>query len=169
MSTIHFKSFWDVLAMITAVLAVGLSVYARWRTRKSGSSNPYRITGLWGRSTRIALLFIAFLFLIFALLQLNDVDPVRWVFIYGMVSIMAVLTYFQLLGKKVFTILFILLLIELIWLLPGFVEWILIGMPAITGSMQTSEPQVEYTREFLGLVIALGSLWYLRLRNQDVQ
>jgi hypothetical protein len=40
-------------------------------------------------------------------------------------------------------------------LLPEFYAWIQMGMPTITGSMKAEEPHIEYTWEFLGLVLCV--------------
>jgi len=107
-------------------------------------------------------LFLALLFALFALVQLNDPDPWGWVALYGFVAIVSAFAAFRHYHKY---ILYLGLGVVLIWmatLLPDFINWIKMGMPAITGSMKAESPHVELTREFLGLLLcglALGWHW----------
>jgi hypothetical protein len=103
--------------------------------------------------------FLAALFLLFAIVQFNDPDPLAWALLYGFVAIVSL---FAGLGKYNRYVLLGGLAVCLIWLItliPEFVDWVRMGMPTITGSMKATEPHIEYTREFLGLFLcglALG-------------
>lgn len=118
---------------------------------------------------RIANIILAVLFGLFAVVQLNDVDPLRWVLIYGSV---ATLFGFAIFGhfRKIAIIGFAAILsIEFVRLIPEFMNWIQMGAPTITGQMKAEEPHVEFTREFLGLLlglIGLGFLYYQAARQQ---
>jgi hypothetical protein len=46
-------------------------------------------------------------------------------------------------------------------LLPGFINWLRMGMPTITGSMKAEEEHIEVVREFLGLFLALLAMLHL--------
>jgi hypothetical protein len=51
----------------------------------------------------------------------------------------------------------------MVTLLPGFFEWIRMGMPSIISEMKAEAPHIELVREFLGLLlatIAMGFVWW---------
>lgn len=112
---------------------------------------------------KVTEIVIAVLFALFAVVQLNDVDPWLWVAIYGVVAILAVLAATGRSYKYVYLAGIAICLIWIATLIPDFINWIQMGMPTITGSMKATEPHVELTREFFGLLlsaIALGVLYY---------
>ncbi len=119
---------------------------------------------------KIFNLFLTLLFALFAAVQFNDPDPWGWALMYGFV---AAVCGFAAFGRFHAYALYLGLGIALIWmatLLPGFVNWIKMGMPTITGSMKAESPHVELTREFLGLalcILVLGWQWR-RARQSDV-
>lgn len=119
---------------------------------------------------KIFNLFLTLLFALFAAVQFNDPDPWGWALMYGFV---AAVCGFAAFGRFHAYALYLGLGIALIWmatLLPGFINWIKMGMPTITGSMKAESPHVELTREFLGLVLCilvLGWQWR-RARQSDV-
>ena len=104
---------------------------------------------------------LAVLFLIFAALQFNDLDPWIWIGIYGAIAILCGLTasgrYFPklILGATLLTI------FGIGWYLPDFVSWLQNGAASITSSMKAETPYVELVREFLGLVLVLATLGWL--------
>ena len=106
---------------------------------------------------------IAAVFLLFAIVQLNDPDPLLWVLLYGYVGVVALMAGLGRYNRYVLLAGLAAIAIWLIVLIPEFVNWVQMGMPTITGSMKAEEPHIEYTREFLGLFLcgmALG--FYLR-------
>lgn len=107
---------------------------------------------------KIFNLILTALFVLFAVVQLNDPDPYLWVIIYGAV---AVISGFAVVGKYNKTIILSIAGICVIWmatLIPGVIDWIDKGMPTITGSMKAESPHIEFVREFLGLLIILLAL-----------
>lgn len=97
---------------------------------------------------------LAVIFLSFAFMQLNDPDPVRWMLIYGLVALVSLLAGHGMYCRD--DVLMAGLVACVVWtlvLLPEFISWIQMGMPTITGSMKAEEPHIEYTREFLGLIL----------------
>jgi len=61
------------------------------------------------------------------------------------------------------------MLICVVWmgtLVPEFINWIEMGMPTITGQMKATEPQIELTREFLGLFLAGTALVFHFFRGR---
>lgn len=101
---------------------------------------------------------IAGLFFLFALVQLNDPDPYFWVALYAYVGMVAIIRNFRPMRKVILLGGMAVCLIELFLILPEFLNWIELGMPTITGSMKAEAPHIEFTREFLGLLICLGIL-----------
>ena len=108
-------------------------------------------------------LFLAALAVLFAYFQLNDPDPWRWVALYLWVGLVLGISvwrpvppWLSLSGLAVVGIWLV------VWL-PGFIEWLQMGMPTITSGMKAEEPHIELTREFLGLVLCgLGFWWGYR-------
>lgn len=108
-------------------------------------------------------LLIAALFLLFALVQLNDPDPFWWTLIYLMAFISYVAFYAG--NRAARPIAAIGLVAALIWaatLVPQFFQWIKMGAPTIVGSMKATEPHIEFVREFLGLVSLVIAFAWLR-------
>ena len=98
-------------------------------------------------------LFLSLAFALFAIVQLNDPDPWKWVAFYGFI---AVVSGFAAFGHYHQYILYLGLGVVIIWmlsLLPDFINWVKMGMPTIAGSMKAESPHVELTREFLGLLL----------------
>lgn len=95
--------------------------------------------------------FFAFLFLLCALVQLNDPDPIGWVFIY---SISAYLlhrqSYFHY-YRRSSILLCLVSIIGSVYLWPS-------SFDGLTGNMD-AQPNIEYARESMGLgLIALSQI-----------
>ena len=104
---------------------------------------------------------LGILFLVFALLQLNDPDPWVWVGIYGAVALVCGSTALGRYAPKVILGGILLTMFGIGWYLPDFVNWLQTGMKSITTSMKADTPHVELVREFLGLVLVLATLIWL--------
>ncbi len=109
---------------------------------------------------KIVGITLSALFALFAILQLNDVDPWLWVALYLFVAAViggAALGYYRSwaawLGIGI-------CVVWMLSILPEFINWISMGMPTITGKMKATEPHIEFTREFLGLGLAAAALGY---------
>ncbi|MBL7805708.1 MAG: transmembrane 220 family protein [Saprospiraceae bacterium] len=114
---------------------------------------------------------LAVVFVLFALVQYNDPDPLQWILLYGGV---AVLYSLAARGRVYRQGVWLWLLAALVWaatLLPAFLAWIDMGEPSIVESMKAEKPWVELTREFLGLTLAAlacaGLLWNTRLKSNQ--
>lgn len=111
--------------------------------------------------------FVLILFIVFALLQVNDTGSTPWILGYGWVSIVAAMKLFKKIRpseKKVRFISLCSIIIYLVWAVIWFPEiliWFDLGMPSVTGSMTAETPYIEYVREFMGLLICAGSMAYL--------
>ena len=114
--------------------------------------------------------FISGLFLLFAIVQWNDPDPLIWMIFYGVMSLIYILLA---LGKKFAFYLSVLMLITCIiymgFILPEIIKWIKDGMPSIVQSMKATIPSIEYTREFLGLLLCLiACIWVIRVHKTTI-
>ena len=114
--------------------------------------------------------FISGLFLLFAIVQWNDPDPLIWMIFYGVMSLIYILLA---LGKRFAFYLSILMLITCIiymgFILPEIIKWIKDGMPSIVQSMKATIPTIEYTREFLGLLLCLiACIWVIRVQKTTI-
>jgi hypothetical protein len=114
--------------------------------------------------------FISGLFLLFAIVQWNDPDPLIWMIFYGVMSLIYILLA---LGKRFAFYLSVLMLITCIiymgFILPEIIKWIKDGMPSIVQSMKATIPTIEYTREFLGLLLCLiACIWVIRVQKTTI-
>ncbi len=110
-------------------------------------------------------LIIAFVFAIFAVLNLNDPDPWIWVLSYGAVSVLFTLSAFGHADRRISGSLGVALAIWMLTMLTGVVQWARSGFPSIASTMQATEPHIEVVREFLGLLIAVFALLWLTVRT----
>jgi hypothetical protein len=113
---------------------------------------------------------ISGLFFLFAVVQWNDPDPVIWMIFYGVMSLIYILLA---LGKRFAFYLSVLMLITCIiymgFILPEIIKWIKDGMPSIVQSMKATIPSIEYTREFLGLLLCLiACIWVIRIHKTTI-
>ena len=111
--------------------------------------------------TRILSIIFFIIFAAFAYLQLNDPDPAKWVIVYGVVAIVSLLRAFKVYHKGIFLILIISLAAMACFYVPGFIEYL--AQPnknEIVGEMVYKKPYIEETREFIGLIMAMGALFF---------
>lgn len=104
---------------------------------------------------KIFNLVLTALFLLFAAVQINDVDPWLWVTWYAFLALLTGLAAFKRLPSLLVWVGLSICVTSLIRLFPEFQEWYNDGMPSIVESMKAETPYVEFVREFLGLVIGL--------------
>ena len=103
---------------------------------------------------------IGLIFLLFAYVQLNDPNPLFWVLIYSYIGVLVLIQMFYPVNKYFFLAGIVVCFIVLGTILPEFIAWIKMGAPTITGSMKAEAPHIEYTREFLGILLSAGTLLY---------
>ena len=113
---------------------------------------------------------ISGLFLLFAIVQWNDPDPLIWMIFYGVMSLIYILLAF---GKKfAFYLSVLMLIVSVVYMgliLPEIIKWIQDGMPSIVQSMKATIPTIEYTREFLGLLLCLiACVWVIRVHKTTI-
>lgn len=100
-------------------------------------------------------ILIGIVFIAFALLQLNDPDPLVWVSMYGVVAILAIARLFGLYHKNAVIVLMSALAVYALFLIPDVVAMFSSDNPSeIFGEMIYDKPHIEGSREFLGLMIA---------------
>jgi hypothetical protein len=103
------------------------------------------------------------IFALFAYVQLNDPDPVIWFLCYGMVSLLFLISMFTTVPGIVLYALMTALFVFSLFHLVYFFEWVMSDDKSeLVGEMLYDKPYIEGTREFLGLIIAIGALFYLR-------
>ena len=117
---------------------------------------------------KVVDVIIGIVFLLFAVVQINDGDALMWVPPYLIITYLAFNSY----RKRYFLIgTLILLIFFLIWMsryIPHMREWVADGMPSIAESMKAESPYIELSREFFGLLLcALTTLYYLIKAKQN--
>jgi NO-binding membrane sensor protein with MHYT domain len=108
----------------------------------------------------------ALLFAWSAYVQWNDPDPVVWILAYGAVAACCALAAFGRRPRAAITVLLAGLVVWMLWLSPGFVQWLGMGAPSIVEEMKATAPHIEVVREFLGLLIAVAVLALLRFTGR---
>lgn len=102
-------------------------------------------------------MFFAVLFIAFAALQVNDPDPVLWILIYGIMSVVSVMAIFEYYNRKLLMGLTVLYSIYMVILFPGVSEWLRQEDKGVLfdEGMKMQYVYIEESREFLGLLICL--------------
>lgn len=96
-------------------------------------------------------------FALFAYWQYNDPDPQWWIPLYGVVSIYCALAAGGRVYRPAVWVWLVLCMGWAFWLLPEVLDWAQRGAPSIVETMKAEKPWIEYTREFLGLLLAAGA------------
>jgi hypothetical protein len=115
-----------------------------------------------GTSRTVVNIFLALVFILFAIVQLNDPDPVIWFSIYLLTAVLCAVSIFRKLPLALLYGLGLVLLFDAAMHLEFAVEWILSeNRGELFGEMQEDKYYLEGTREFLGLLIAIAALMFL--------
>lgn len=105
------------------------------------------------------ILFI--IFALFAIVQLNDPDPIHWFTIYGLVALISLIAIFRNIPKLLIYILSFALLVYAGYHFLYFIDYIQMeDKKELFGEMVYEKPYLEGTREFLGLVLAAAALLF---------
>lgn len=116
----------------------------------------------YSKTRKVIQAVLGLVFLSFALLQLNDPDPVRWFLIYFLVAALCLTTLFVRIDRRLLQVFLVLLLAYAVYHLPYFTDWMRTSdKEEIFGEMVYEKPYLEGTREFLGLLLAAGAVTYL--------
>ncbi len=126
-------------------------------------------TGLIKSTLKVFNIILAVLFAVFAVLQINDAEPMLWIVLYGGVAAICAFAAFGRYNLWAILLALAVCAFELIALFPSVSSWIRDGMPSITGSMEAAS-YVEPVREFFGVVIATAVLvfQYVHYRKMEM-
>ena len=109
----------------------------------------------------------ALVFTIFALLQLNDPDPLGWTAIYAITAVLWASAARDKVPRWICAVVAVIAVAWMFTLLPGFTDWIRVGSFAqLFGSLSMDKPYIEESREFLGLALILASTAYLEISTR---
>lgn len=108
---------------------------------------------------------LAILFALFAIVQYNDPDPWLWIIAYSAMAILSASAIFLKINRFIIIGAIALFSIWGLLLLPDFWNWLQHGAPSIASEMKASEPHIELTREFLGIIICLATLFFHWKKN----
>lgn len=110
---------------------------------------------------------LSIIFLLFALVQLNDPDPFVWVAVYGLIAVLFAISNFKDIHKTVIQVFILGLVLFALYHIGYFYDWLLSNDKSeLFGDMIYDKPYIEGTREFLGLLIAVGALIYLLKKSK---
>lgn len=108
---------------------------------------------------------ICAIFLLFAYVQLNDPDPYVWIIVYGLVAVLFAVSNFVRLPKILIQLVILAFVLFAFYHVDHFYDWLLSDNKSeLFGDMIYDKPYIEGTREFMGLLIAIGALIYLLKR-----
>ena len=111
---------------------------------------------------KIVKIFLALLFLLFALVQINDPDPLLWILIYGSMMAISIGAIWYKYPQKLMIVMAAGFLIMTVLYFDGFAAWL--GSPdrslLFDDLAKMQFPYIEEAREFLGLLICLGALLF---------
>lgn len=120
---------------------------------------------------KVLYIILAIMFLLFALLQWNDPDPLAWIILYGYMAVICLMAAWG--NVRTWPLVVGLVCYGFYALLLASSFWIWITSPDKTllfdefAKMQNQ--YIEETREFLGLLICLGVLATVLIRHQHTQ
>lgn len=120
--------------------------------------------------------FLAILFLAFAAMQINDVDRLIWIPVYGLTSVLCFLAakerFFPSFNYSLMAV-FLLMASFLFFRDEGVLFWYFNhSAEDITQKITTGKPWIERTRDFFGLLICLFAIglstgWYYTLDHSE--
>lgn len=105
---------------------------------------------------RIGALVLGLIFVLFAVFQINDPDPVFWISAYMVAATICVFTFFKKSTRILPLVAMIGYIIGVIWFWPGAWEGV-----ALQDGMKTTN--IENARESLGMGICAVSMVYMSL------
>lgn len=112
---------------------------------------------------------ICAIFLLFAYVQLNDPDPYVWIIVYGLVAVLFAVSNFVRLPKILIQLVILAFVLFAFYHMDHFYDWLLSNNKSeLFGDMIYDKPYIEGTREFMGLLIAIGALIYLLKRPAKI-
>jgi hypothetical protein len=113
------------------------------------------------KSGQLINIFLGVLFFSFAIIQLNDPDPMIWFSLYMIVAIVSIASNYKNINKLIIWALIIGYLIYAGMHFSLFLDWMQTeNKNEVFGEMVYKKPYLEGTREFLGLVMAASALLF---------
>jgi len=109
---------------------------------------------------KVINIILTLLFILFAVVQMNDPDPWLWVAIYGLVAVVSGFAISKKYNKGVIYVGIAICIIGIGILFPEFINWVKMGTPNIAETMKTERSYIEFVREFFGLGISLVALLF---------
>ena len=101
------------------------------------------------------------LFTLFAVIQLNDPDPVLWFLIYLSVAIISLVSNFIVIPKFIISAIIVGFSIYAVMHFNFFLDWLQTEKKTeIFGEMVYEKPYLEGSREFIGLGLAIMTLLF---------
>jgi hypothetical protein len=102
-------------------------------------------------------LFLALMFIAFAVVQFNDPDPLVWIAIYGGMAVICVLAAFRYYPRNVMFVMLAFYLGYSFFFFKGVIEWWAQDDKSILFDdlAKMQHPYIEESREFLGLMICI--------------
>ena len=105
---------------------------------------------------------LSLIFLLFAVVQLNDPDPAIWFSIYLLTAVLCAVSIFREVPLALLYGFGLVMLFYAAMHLEFAIEWLMSeDKSELFGEMQEDKYYLEGTREFLGLLIALATLVFL--------
>ena len=119
------------------------------------------------KQNKIKNLILFILFVIFAVLQLNDPDGKLWFSIYFIVSLICLYNTFKPVPKSILILSIIALMSYSVFHFSLFIDYLNTeNKKEIFGEMVYDKPYLEGTREFIGLLLAaLGIMYQIKIRK----
>ena len=119
------------------------------------------------KQNKIKNLILFVLFVIFAVLQLNDPDGKLWFSIYFIVSLICLYNTFKPVPKSILILSIIALMSYSVFHFSLFIDYLNTeNKKEIFGEMVYDKPYLEGTREFIGLLLAaLGIMYQIKIRK----
>lgn len=119
------------------------------------------------KQNKIKNLILFILFVIFAVLQLNDPDGKLWFSIYFIVSLICLYNTFKPVPKSILILSIIALMSYSAFHFSLFIDYLNTeNKEEIFGEMVYDKPYLEGTREFIGLLLAaLGVMYQIKIRK----
>ena len=119
------------------------------------------------KQNKIKNLIVFVLFVIFAVLQLNDPDGKLWFSIYFIVSLICLYNTFKPVPKSILILSIIALMSYSVFHFSLFIDYLNTeNKKEIFGEMVYDKPYLEGTREFIGLLLAaLGIMYQIKIRK----
>ena len=119
------------------------------------------------KQQKIKNLFLFVLFVLFAVLQLNDIDGELWFSIYFIVSLICLYNTFKAIPKSILILSIIALMTYSAFHFSLFIDYLNTeNKVEIFGEMVYDKPYLEGSREFIGLLLAaFGIMYQIKIRK----